>query len=554
MQTTMDAVRVISKEAGIKDADLGADIYALIRLKGGGIPNDPRVDQLCRSIAQQRKITGSAANQFKWLVKKRVMMLTSMAKSAYFRSVSRHTALNPIQMLEKFLSTTISLAAKAQQGKCTTCALLNSCQFGKAYHTKVLDIAKLPITDVSEYNTIHADCPSRPDIDNNLAFTQAMQTLSGLSGIMNVNGQGMGDNNAELLENGNTDDLDEEDEIQPGDVNEPKEDMILPNLKMGGSPGTPSAKDYSVSGLIGEKVIRVTEDSVARLTGLNLAIYNLGGDLSQLMGKSKSPLLRPTPAVSKDMSSSNIKSAAEISQVLPSQLALPEAVKTVKLAKNQLLKKQNNEPDKLDKILYILLDVSYSMNSTLGGNGARGLGAFARRTLAQVYCLALLKNCEKAKTHVYFQAFASGVDRARVAKNATEFELLTHFVTNQAFQGGGTNIPDALMHAMTTITTAKDDLSCAEVLMITDVEQQISPQDQKNIMGMTHKLYTTKLGRPETPRFCVLDIGGESTLKASAPKLGAAHMEANLFLRQVASKYYLVDPKEADLNKMVSLV
>lgn len=135
----------------------------------------------------------------------------------------------------------------------------------------------------------------------------------------------------------------------------------------------------------------------------------------------------------------------------------------LKFFRGELLHRVNQQERGHKQILYLLLDVSGSMEGM-------------PEVYATAVALAVLENSIKNEDIYYLRPFDDGVFDLHKAENAEEGKTLKKVLLTTSFDGGGTEIEDALNTAMSDIVSAKESgklISKAEILLITDGQDRV---------------------------------------------------------------------------------
>lgn len=144
-------------------------------------------------------------------------------------------------------------------------------------------------------------------------------------------------------------------------------------------------------------------------------------------------------------------------------------------------------PKEKAQLLYILLDVSASMQDSVVSNWPKG-------NIASAFCLALLSKVMDRQDIFYLQPFSGSPGKILVAENNKTAREVSNWLRKCGFNGGGTDIRASLLTAAENVKQAKDKLSGADVLIITDGEDSaVDAAEIKKSLGKT-KLHILMIG------------------------------------------------------------
>jgi Mg-chelatase subunit ChlD len=525
-------IDLFASRARIGDKPFVHDVYALIRLKGAGIPDRARTDALIEHYAKLKKVSSFIT---KAAINKRVQVLKSIATTAMFqRCVSGKSSLTETEVLESILTTFRKLHAKIQQSQCLTCHLLSNCEFGKAYGDKVKDI--LVVQDPDYTKKVNPSCPHLPEMEFQNQIGQSAQLINNLgtpdgSSSMQaaINNDYSCPINQDMLEQM----LEAEEEalrsrLEPdSNVEDLDEDPSSSMMPASGQAGK-LIKHYDTRHLNG---VHLDAAAIDQLTVANLVIYNLSKVLETMLDKSKKGVFKNDTSLTKHQKFKEISSITDARKVIAKEHANDIDVFDAKLAKKQLIKKQQLRPDEKRQLLYLLVDTSGSMGGQAGLGGA--FGFVSRAALAASFSIALSRRVCADGGMLFMRAFSGDTSELRSCRNAEQHKEFEEWIASSDFGGGGTNIPLALKRAYDDITTSSGEISKAEILIVTDAEDSIP---QSMITDCDTWFEKVPLN--------VLDVVGT----------GRTTGMASSQMKKFADNYFKIDPTKNSFEGMIDLV
>lgn len=518
---TKKLLRNIAKNTTKRDIGFVEDLYCLFRLKGTGIPTPDRIKKMCELAAPKAKMPVMV---LMFMANKRALLFNQIVKLSYFNALTKLG--DEISVTERFLLYFTKLHNKVRQAVCMTCALRSNCDFGKQYGEIFVDIDQVIDPDYSK--KAHPDCPELPEIERTNQIFTSINTFNQLvsnSGTMNS----LADLPPELEElaeeqaENNLEDPDAEDDLENYLEEEDFDERDSPTTR---AERTQGGRGNDTGGL-GGRAITITEAMIDNLTSASLNIYELGRKLSLALGKNKKGKFSPTKKVDKSRKQRKMKSESEITKIVPSQHALPDEIFKAKKDRKDLAVKQNMKPELENKLLYLLIDNSWSMSGQLPG--ATHLMC-SRGTLASTLGIALVRHVKREKGIVFLRYFASAVSSLHEASTEEAFKEVELVLATASNLGSGTDIVVALTSAKKDIDNGKAgklNIGEAELLLITDCEDK-----RATSAGIIKAMGEQK--------YSVLDVSGGQFPVSS--------------LKRTAEKYYKANEGELDINKLVSLV
>ncbi len=524
-------LRHYSREYKVEDAGWTEDLYALIRMKGAGLPSKDRIMRMAKNAAKRRK--GVSEVSVNMLITKRKMMFAGTVGTPYFQSLIQLP--DPTEAASRFMANMRKLFCKTRQAQCLSCSLLKSCDFGKQYSAYFTDVTK--VIDPDFANKAHKDCPHLPEIEGFNQMVEATKTMvasvaaalnQGQAALMQSVGGASPAELAEQAEDVGEPDLIEDNAQDPDSLADSDEDKA--DFYVGGIPPRRQKSSGKFNGsLDGDQLCRVSEKFIDQVSVTQLQIFELGKKFSQELTAQKAGKFKPVPQIEHDKAARPIEKESDLAQVTPSQHGLPTEVFDARLEKKTLTKTEYRKPEDKKKLIYLLIDASGSMLGQLGGSGQVKNGLFQRSTLATLFSVAVTKRVGLDKGIVYARFFTDSPGTLKSARQPDEFEALVNYLSISSSRSGGTSLITAIRRAASDIAAARDELHSAEILLITDAEDEINADEIKKALGETE--------------LNVLDVAGGSINSYAAKELKA-----------MANKYYKANEAEPDITKIVSLV
>lgn len=254
----------------------------------------------------------------------------------------------------------------------------------------------------------------------------------------------------------------------------------------------------------GTESITMLQNVVEQLTKAELEIFKIARVLDASMSKGKEDE-EDTPQHADDRRIRRMETVSEITRATPTALAAPNALLAYRMATKQVQVRQNMKLADKKQLFYVLVDSSASMASQIGANAQ---GMMMRGNIASALALSVVKKAYEEGSMVFFRFFAGAPDLLHQGKTRADLLDVSRKIGLGDYNGGGTCIKSALNRAFEDIQQARDSISKAEVLLITDACDSIDEQ-------------ATALAKKGT-KLHVLAIeasgGGRDTLKKVADK------------------------------------
>lgn len=530
----------LNRELKIEDEHFVQDLFALIRLKGNGLPTQKRIEFLIKTLAAQPKQTNLTASIY---VKKRVQTMKEIAHLPYFASLSALT--DPVFAVDKLLQNMRKLGLKVRQSQCVSCQFKANCDFGKQYEKAVSDITKVIDPDFTK--KAHPDCPHLPEMDFVHTLNEAAKLMSSLydpanqqsaAALMNQLKKDAQRQNPysrseekvddEALQKGQQlSNLSDPAAMQADDAQQFSEEDFKPTTVSSSAKGGGYDAHFTA-----EYYVKMQEKLIESLLQVGVEIFNIGRVLDSILGQQDSKLLKETKEVSESRAQDLMRTASDVVKAEKMQHALPNEVFDAKLAKKQLVVEREQKPEGKKHLLYLLIDASGSMRVQFLSNPN---SIMSRASLASVLSISLMKKIEKEKGLVFIRYFTGSVSPLIAVRTPDDFKAAIKKIADCNFDGGSTNIKAALNQATRDIAQAQDEIRKAEVLLITDCDDNMT-------------LSKTDL---QGAKLNVLDVSGTTNTAADHLRYGTS--AASAVLKSVADNYYKADERTLNLKTLVSL-
>lgn len=516
-----ELLKVVSKESGIEDPGFAEDMFALLRLKGNGLPAKDKL------MASAKRMAASVTPPMPWqgvhlLASKRKMIMERLVTLPYFRAIAV-TQTDLVFAVRRLLQTFRTLYKKVRQAQCMSCTLKSQCAFGKQYGGVIADVTKVLDADYSK--KVHADCPHLPEIGSVNQLAMAMKQMHdaiaaqqpGVGNLAQKAGvplQAMSGTSATMVSQAPP--LDED--TDPEDASEDYE----PSYVSGSGSGRGDLPVHS-----GQHICQITESFVDKVSVSQLSVLELGKEFDVALANASNVDFKPVVEVEHDKQQQNIESVTDVTKLVASQHALPDKVFDAKLAKKALVKTQFRKPDGKKKMLFVLIDSSSSMNCQLSSNGH---GQLTRGVLASTFSLALARKVRKDDGLLYVRFFGGSPGMLMRSEDKDTYEQVCNAISLNSYGAGDTQIQRAVFTAIDDINAAgaREPLAKAEILVITD-------GDSYDIDS------TTLIPKRGAIELSVLDVSG------------SGHTP-NAELKKACNRYYKANEGAVDVKKLVELL
>lgn len=178
---------------------------------------------------------------------------------------------------------------------------------------------------------------------------------------------------------------------------------------------------------------------------------------------------------------------AQVQYALSEQFLLPNIEFARQLVMNELLVINFYEKNVKARLLYILLDISGSMQFLL-------LSGLPRHVWARGVIINLLIQAQKDGGKFFYREFGDSPRVLRIVQTVPEMKALAQLLLRETKDDGGTNIKAALSAAVQDIRTQGGDIANADLLIITDGEDDVDSAWLKDLLKDDIKLHFVALG------------------------------------------------------------
>lgn len=545
-QQVKDYLDILANRYGIKDKGLVADLFGIVRYSGTGLPTDERLDEMAKVVAAKIKKPEMLIGL---LLKKRRIALKNVISTPLFQGLLEGKY-DAIDAVEKILRSFTELHNKKQAYQCNGCKYSNSCKFAQTYSKLVMDISKVRDTDYK--SLVHADCPAMPELDFVNSIEESRKFFDSLrnddtapeteitkseadpnksSKISYLQGDELKAAMMSADTDSNPDADVEPSNLQLGDDLDAQEDYEeFADMQAGGygRGNTPSHYRFD-----GRYCVGVSESLVKNLSSTDFAMFDIAQKLDFLLDKHKKGKFKPTEELGKDKGQDTVKRISDVTRVLPSEHAKDDESFVIGLSRKTLSKREERNPHKKKALMYVIVDSSGSMYAGITAK----LAFLSRFNMAKVFTLAIARRLNQDGGIMYWRAFSDHPGRMLTMRDDVSYTDFGKNVSNMNMIGGGTNIERTLKRVMDDINDAKDDLSKAEILLITDAEDQISEAGLKK-----------QLARWPTNILHTLDVSGKGAQ-------GVSWGNASSVLKKISEQYFYVDTSAGlDLENIVKSI
>ena len=171
-------------------------------------------------------------------------------------------------------------------------------------------------------------------------------------------------------------------------------------------------------------------------------------------------VLKSVPYPDNEMTIKNIDKYQELLKTIPTQYAFDDDIFYQKLLKKELLVRNYQSRRLKKQALYLLIDVSGSMNTGKGVYASGVALSFVRQAISEgsVYFLR------------FFDYYTDKLYRVTTKKEAEE---MADMLVKKPYSGGGTNIDGAIRQAVEDISEDPVKFEKAEIMVITDGDDYI---------------------------------------------------------------------------------
>lgn len=194
--------------------------------------------------------------------------------------------------------------------------------------------------------------------------------------------------------------------------------------------------------------------------------------------------IKSVPYPDNEMNIKKISNYNDILRILPTQYAYDDNIFIQKLAKKDLLIRDYQTRRLKKQALYMLVDVSYSMNGK-------------RNIYASGVALALVRQALSEGSTYFLRFFDNSPHKLHKVKTKKEAEKVINMLVRKPFSGGGTDIQRAIEQAVKDIINNPDKFEKSEIMVISDGESSVD-MDKNKLKKQGIKVHSTMIdGRNE---------------------------------------------------------
>lgn len=510
-------LKKVSKRFSVQDPGFTEDLFIVVK----SMPAPPIPDPvgLPKLVEEEAKRLGRNKSAVRSLLGKRRQLLMAIASAPSVQRAVKQK-MPPLELLNRALTLFRQLFGLIRASKCLTCPLINNCQFGTQYGTKVRDVTKVIDADFSR--KVHNDCPLLPEItmENQIASSNEFLSQIDQAAMIAAGGDPGGfateleQAQQALEQNLNSSDPDEEDD----DYSIEEELMSSAQSKKAGKRDV-----FDVNDEVGT-LTPLPDAFINDLSAEKLVLYQLAMRFEAALEADKTINFKPVAENEMEKQERTIQSISDVTKVKLSEHLKSDEMFEKQLHSKELLMNESLRPDTKKQLLHILVDVSGSMSGEFSRTTAHG-PMITRASLASALTIALLRKLKRDGAIAYLRRFEGKPDKLQYAVTPKEFDDLALVFARCRFDGGGTCITSAIKAAVADINgKVKPHISNAEILMITDAEDSFDGNALRTILG-------------NVP-LNVLDVSGDTNKK----------------LESLSDNYFAANKKSASVADIISIV
>lgn len=266
------------------------------------------------------------------------------------------------------------------------------------------------------------------------------------------------------------------------------EDAQDDTTEMSGENGTPGGKvpyftQVARTGNLSSEIVNLAN----QIEQQDLAIYGLAAVIKGNLDIDSDLEEMRKVDYHADKEVGRIEKIEESVNALPIEYAQDDDIFNLKMATKQLRIDENQKPEKVQNLWYILMDTSYSMDDFMPPFGVTRYG------FGNSITLALLERVHDNKTKLYYRAFMGDVGDLMKAHEHDDIKELKKYIMSNG-PGGGTDTENAIRKAIDDIAEAREgknldlpNLEKAEILVISDAEDTVNV-DEINALKKKHDI------------------------------------------------------------------
>ena len=223
-------------------------------------------------------------------------------------------------------------------------------------------------------------------------------------------------------------------------------------------------------------IVNLVDKISEQLSEKDLNIFYIARDKELTERYKRDKILKSVPCPDNEMSIKSLDKYQDLLKILPSQYALDDKIFDRKLINKELLVRDYQSRSLKKQALYLLVDVSGSMQD--GRKNAYASGA----------ALSLVRQAVSEGSTYFLRFFDESPHDLHKITNKKEAEKMCDDLVREPYSGGGTKIDNAIDKAIEDIKNDPVVFEKAEIMVITDGEDFVS-SDKKRLGKI--KLHST---------------------------------------------------------------
>jgi uncharacterized protein with von Willebrand factor type A (vWA) domain len=210
-----------------------------------------------------------------------------------------------------------------------------------------------------------------------------------------------------------------------------------------------------------ENIVNLIPKIAQDLTNKELNIFYIARKKELTERYRRDEVRKSVPYPDDEMSIKNIDKYQELLKTIPTQFALDDDIFNQKLLKKELLIRDYQSRRLKRQALYLLIDVSSSMDG-------------AKNIYASGVALAFVRQAISEGSVYFLRFFDHGIKQLHKITNEKDAAKMADILIRQPYSGGGTDIDNALRTAISDIKNAPEQFEKAEIMVISDGEDDVS--------------------------------------------------------------------------------
>jgi uncharacterized protein with von Willebrand factor type A (vWA) domain len=236
-----------------------------------------------------------------------------------------------------------------------------------------------------------------------------------------------------------------------------------------------------------QEAIRKIADTVPELQLQILSLANRSFDQFESIELDAERKDQPVPYPTNDIRMDPLTDLGQLPGVMPDELALPDDLFYAQLADDGLHVMQAYDTVVNRRRLYILLDVSGSMDGVM-------TGSHTRIAWAAGVALKLLLRAKKGEAEFLLRYFDGETHQLRRIQTPAEADGLIRELLRLQANGGGTDVQGAIRRATNDLRSDKLHVDASDILVITDGESDMEAAAIKRMLGDDIRLHVAVIG------------------------------------------------------------